>query len=246
VFGVDVLLISVPVVVVRMPKKFQGGNQKAEEARQRKQLAEDGKKAQAAKLKDDACWVDDDKKVQTKLQRKEDALAKTEEKAARRAELKRLAEEEEQSFPSKSKKVDAPKKMTRNEVNLRVLAAAKAKEAERIDKDRQLSKLTTQDDLLLENPNRMIQEQQREAEAEGKEFIVASGVDDAVAAAAAAAGKPVDPYPEKRLKALYRAYEERCMTILRQENPSLKKSQLQERVWKQWQKAPENPLNQRE
>lgn len=54
----------------------------------------------------------------------------------------------------------------------------------------------------------------------------------------------VDRHPEKRMKAAYLAYEANNLPILKQENPGLKLSQLKELLWKQWQKAPENPLNQ--
>jgi len=53
----------------------------------------------------------------------------------------------------------------------------------------------------------------------------------------------LDKHPEKRLKAAFLAYESEHLSILRKENPSLKLSQIKELLWKQWQKAPENPLN---
>ena len=51
-----------------------------------------------------------------------------------------------------------------------------------------------------------------------------------------------DKHPEKRMKAAYKAYEEAQMPILKAENPSLKLSQLKQIIFKNWQKAPENPL----
>uniref|UniRef100_A0A7S2X902 Coiled-coil domain-containing protein n=1 Tax=Lotharella oceanica TaxID=641309 RepID=A0A7S2X902_9EUKA len=54
----------------------------------------------------------------------------------------------------------------------------------------------------------------------------------------------VDRNPEKRRKALYRAYETREMERLRAENPKLKRSQLKERIFDAWKKSPENPMNQ--
>lgn len=60
----------------------------------------------------------------------------------------------------------------------------------------------------------------------------------------------------------YTAYEEEWIEILKREvkntdfnslsllnlvefqNPTLKRSQMKEKIWKQWQKAPENPQNQ--
>ncbi|KAA0157922.1 hypothetical protein FNF31_05650 [Cafeteria roenbergensis] len=51
-------------------------------------------------------------------------------------------------------------------------------------------------------------------------------------------------HPERRAKAAYRAFEDREMPKLRADFPSLKRSQLKERLWKVWQKSDENPLNQ--
>ncbi len=48
------------------------------------------------------------------------------------------------------------------------------------------------------------------------------------------------------MKAAFRAYEATNLPILRQENPSLKLSQVKDMLWRQWLKAPENPLNQQE
>jgi hypothetical protein len=53
-----------------------------------------------------------------------------------------------------------------------------------------------------------------------------------------------DRHPEKRVKAAWKEYEEKHWHTLKTENPSLKFSQLKDMLWKQWQKAPENPLNQ--
>jgi len=53
-----------------------------------------------------------------------------------------------------------------------------------------------------------------------------------------------DRHVEKRLKAAYREYEEAQWDELKADNPTLRHSQLKELLWRQWQKAPENPLNQ--
>ena len=46
------------------------------------------------------------------------------------------------------------------------------------------------------------------------------------------------------MKAAFTAYQSQQLPILRKENPSLKLSQIKEMLWKQWLKAPENPMNQ--
>lgn len=54
----------------------------------------------------------------------------------------------------------------------------------------------------------------------------------------------VDKHPEKRMKAAYNAYEEKRLKELKLEQPTLRLSQLKQLIFKEWQKSPENPLNQ--
>lgn len=44
------------------------------------------------------------------------------------------------------------------------------------------------------------------------------------------------------MKAAFTRYKEREVPILRKEYPSLRLSQIEEMVFKNWQKSPENPL----
>lgn len=53
-----------------------------------------------------------------------------------------------------------------------------------------------------------------------------------------------DKHPEKRMKAAYNAFEERRLKELKMESPTLRLSQLKQMIFKEWQKSPENPLNQ--
>lgn len=57
-------------------------------------------------------------------------------------------------------------------------------------------------------------------------------------------GAGVEKHPEKRMKAAFAAFEDRELPLMRKEFPGLKRSQLKERLWKQWQKSDENPMNQ--
>jgi hypothetical protein len=54
----------------------------------------------------------------------------------------------------------------------------------------------------------------------------------------------VDRHPEKRLKAAFTAFEEKNMSRIKSENPTLRMSQLKQILRKEWIKSPENPLNQ--
>ena len=51
-------------------------------------------------------------------------------------------------------------------------------------------------------------------------------------------------HPEKRMKATFAKFEEARYESVKSENPTLKRSQIKEIIWKEWQKSPENPMNQ--
>lgn len=55
----------------------------------------------------------------------------------------------------------------------------------------------------------------------------------------------IDRHPEKRVKAAYASFEERMMPIIKEQNPTLRLSQLKQILKKEWMKSPENPLNQK-
>jgi hypothetical protein len=55
----------------------------------------------------------------------------------------------------------------------------------------------------------------------------------------------VDLHPEKRMKAAYTAFEEKHLPRLKEENPNLRLSQLKQLLKKEWNRSPDNPLNQR-
>ena len=80
------------------------------------------------------------------------------------------------------------------------------------------------------------------------ESLDASGVDQAIAAldaiALEAGGADAgDKHPEKRMRAAWAAYEAAELAGLQADKPGLKRQQYRDMLWKQWQKAPQNPLN---
>jgi hypothetical protein len=79
----------------------------------------------------------------------------------------------------------------------------------------------------------------------------ASNIDDALTLLTgiqqtenAPSNSEIDKHPERRAKAAFKAYEEIQLPILKEEHPGLRLSQLKELLFKNWQKAPENPFNQ--
>merc|ERR1711892_1565169 len=73
----------------------------------------------------------------------------------------------------------------------------------------------------------------------------AQTVDEAIdMLTSSSSGSKQDRHPEKRLKATFAKFEEERYESVKSENPSLKRSQLKEIIWKNWQKSLQNPLNQ--
>ncbi|XP_053685175.1 coiled-coil domain-containing protein 124 [Sabethes cyaneus] len=207
-----------------MPKKM-GINTKAVEARERKAEAKKNEKEKAAKAAEDALWVDDDKQLAKKRKQKEDEERKRAEQARKKAETKALLEKELNSIQT------APKvsiqKITRSQIEAEVEKRNRAVEAINNPPKAVVPKVIP----LEENLNRVMANTE-----------VAQTIDQALAVLSVKDGE--DRHPEKRMKAAYKAYEEEQLSIMKQEYPSLKLSQLKQMIFKNWQKSPENPLNQ--
>lgn len=71
----------------------------------------------------------------------------------------------------------------------------------------------------------------------------ASSVTEAIRVLAVGGEEAPDKHPEKRMKAAYMEFEERRLPELKEENKSLKLSQLKQMIFKEWQKHPDNPRN---
>lgn len=80
--------------------------------------------------------------------------------------------------------------------------------------------------------------------------LSASGIDSALEALALTGreggveSKDIDKHPERRVKAAFAAYEERRIPELRKEHPGLRLQQVKNLCFKEFQKLPENPMNQ--
>ncbi|KAL3810231.1 hypothetical protein ACHAXA_003028 [Cyclostephanos tholiformis] len=76
--------------------------------------------------------------------------------------------------------------------------------------------------------------------------VQGSGVDAALSAISlhGGGGNGDDRHPEKRMKAAYKAYEERMMPEMKSQFPGLKRQQYLDKIYTSWKKSPENPLNQ--
>lgn len=81
-----------------------------------------------------------------------------------------------------------------------------------------------------------------------KGSINADGLDDSLAALTllkkdAVTNKDIDRHPERRFKAALAAYTERRLPEMRKENPGLRKQQIEQLIYKEFQTSDENPFN---
>ncbi|KAI6700996.1 hypothetical protein NL676_015320 [Syzygium grande] len=226
-----------------MPKKM-GVNSKAEEARARKSASETERKAQEAREKEERYWRDAEGPKSRSSKKREEEAEKRAEALARKAEARRLAEQEEKDLEKamrkpdkKANRVSVPvPKVTEAELQRRreeeqAELARKAEEGKR-RQSRTAAEEEYERMVLVSNTNR------------DDSIIEASTVEDAIAQMAVADSLPVDRHPERRLKASFKAFEEAELLKLKEEKPGLTHNQYKDMIWKLWKKSPDNPLNQ--
>nr|ACO14907.1 Coiled-coil domain-containing protein 124 [Caligus clemensi] len=208
-----------------MPKKFPTENSKAAAARSRKSDKAQEDKQRKEKEIEDAKWKDDDKQLNKKLARKEEAEKKRLEALAKKKERADLVDEEEKTIASAVKKGAAPKvtqAQIRQEIEHRdAIARASAKgEKPHFEKP------------IEENVNVNL-----------GDVVQARNLDEAISALSMKDSS--DKHPEKRMKAAYEEFESERLPQLKTEFSNLRLSQLKQMLKKEWMKHPENPLNQR-
>uniref|UniRef100_A0A1A8MYI4 Coiled-coil domain containing 124 n=1 Tax=Nothobranchius pienaari TaxID=704102 RepID=A0A1A8MYI4_9TELE len=213
-----------------MPKKFQGENSKAATARARKAEAKAVADARKKQEEEDVLWQETDKHVLKKEQRKDGKEKKRMELLERKKENQRLLDEESSQLKGKSQKeAGSGGKVTRAQIE-QMLQNEQEEQTE--IKQKEKSHLETP---LEENINRVIAD-------EGS--VEARTIEDAIAVLSTES-EDLDRHPERRMKAAFASYEEANMPRLKQENPNMRLSQLKQQLKKEWNKSPENPLNQR-
>jgi len=221
-----------------MPKKFKGPNSKAAEANERKITLKREEQARKEQEKEDAKWEDDDKHQAAKEARKKAEEEKRLRALQRKNEKKEL-EDKETAELTKAYGNKGQLKLTRAEIEREREreVAARRREQEKKNKEE------VEEEPLEGNINQIIRNQTLELVEQGEfnPLVDARSLDEALGQLGIS---ETDRNKEKRLKAAFAAYESANLSILRQENPSLKLSQVKEMLWKQWQKSPDNPLNQ--
>lgn len=186
-----------------MPKKM-GVNSKAEAAKARKSAAEADRKDREAREKEDQYWREAEGAKSRATKKREEDAEKRADAAVRKAEARRLAEQEEKDLEKSLKKPD--KKATRvsvplpkvTEVELRIRReeeqAAILRKAE--EEKRKNSRTAAEDEyermVLVENTNR------------DDSITEAHTIEEAIVQMTVADNLPVDKHPERRLKASFK------------------------------------------
>lgn len=186
-----------------MPKKM-GVNSKAEAAKARKSAAEADRKDREAREKEDQYWREAEGAKSRAAKKREEDADKRADAAVRKAEARRLAEQEEKDLEKSLKKPD--KKANRvsvplpkvTEVELRIRReeeqAAILRKAE--EEKKKNSRTAAEDEygrmVLVENTNR------------DDSIIEAHTIEEAIVQMNVADNLPVDKHPERRLKASFK------------------------------------------
>uniref|UniRef100_A0AC35EYM2 Coiled-coil domain-containing protein 124 n=1 Tax=Panagrolaimus sp. PS1159 TaxID=55785 RepID=A0AC35EYM2_9BILA len=210
-------------------------NTKAVAARARKAETKAEENVKKQKAKEDAKWVDEDKALQKKQQRKEEEERKRLEALQRKQELKAAYEEDMNKAAASKGKVQAPPKVTQAAIHAQKEAEKKAQEEEDRIRAAQAQKIEVPTAEIEENMNRL-----------DLDALQARNVDEAIKALSSSGGAAaIDKHPEKRLRSAYTTFEETRLPQLKIDHPTFRLSQLRQILKKEWQKSPENPLNQR-
>jgi len=245
-----------------MSSKWGAGHPKAIEKRERTANQKSATFSAKQKAKEDAYWHDENLEQQKKDNRANEKEEKRQAEIARKAELKKLHDEEMAGYSnkptSKNRKIShngpGNKKLTKAQLAQRAaMAELQRLEAKKeADKNKGGAFVMVDEEELEENTNRA--EAQRIKD-EG--IIEARNIDQAILALDSSTktmtltdgstviqtGK-VDRHPEKRMKSAYKEFEDQRYQELKAENPSLKMSQLRQMIRKEWKKSPQNPMNQ--
>ncbi|KAF8898209.1 hypothetical protein CPB84DRAFT_1780589 [Gymnopilus junonius] len=209
-------------------KKESGRAKKAEnEAKKQEAAAAEKERKEADK------WVDKDVKGGKSKQEAQEEKRKAD--LARKAEAARLLAEEEASMSSAKPKATGPKKKAAPVVKPAGPGAIAAGGS-------------------LDGSDVGPSSKSNEPPAEVESFA-ATGIDNALdlleivtakmdKASVGQQAAKIEQHPERRFKGALEAYTERELPKLKEEHPGLRLQQYKDLIYKQFQKAPENPFNQ--
>lgn len=226
-----------------MPKKSSWGvNEKSEAAKDRKNAKKSEQQKDISKQAEEDEWAAHANPKGKKEVKREEEQRKKEEVAAKKAELRRLQEQEEAEMANLGKKKANPKagKVTAHELHLMKESQKKEFEKKLTEKSNIDHRQITEEEYAalveIENRNK-----------EGDAVVDARSVDAALQQLNISGGGgdgDDDRHPEKRAKAAWNVYYEEMMPVMKQEKPGLRLMQYKGMIFDKWQKDPRNPRNQ--
>lgn len=223
-----------------MPKKANWGvNEKVVEAKDRKEQAKKAEKEKKSKEEEDGYWAAAGEGSKSKAQaRREEQEQKKHEQAQKKAENKKLAEEEA-AMIERPKSAKAPKvavaKVTQHQLQKQKEFEEKVKQQEQTEK-----KLAAKREVSEDAYSRIVETENKNKE---EDVIDARSVEEALKHLGVDDTPGSDKHPEKRMRAAWLAFCERELPILKEDKPGLRQNQYKDMLWKSWQKSPQNPVN---
>lgn len=223
-----------------MPKKF-GINSKAAEARAREEELKQQRKLAEEKAREDAIWSDSDPSLASKQARAQARAARKQEALQRKQELKALEEAESKANAKLVKAYKPPPRPTQASISAIQDKPTSPSLVTGLSADAPAFQPTSDLDLHEDiNPNHLQRAEEAKYAAVGAEVVTVDTIDSALAALEV---NPVEKHPEKRMAKAWKDYVDENYPLLKAEFPTLKRSQLMEKLHNDWQKAPENPIN---
>ena len=142
---------------------------------------------------------------------------------------------------TKSQKEAEAKKKVDDEKKKKEAQASEAK-ALRLKEHETYVKEQAMRGIIVDHADELLLHSRDVNQLDDENAIAASGIDGAIDALAVSDGA-ADAHPERRRKALYNAYLEQMLPMMRVEHPGLRLQQYKERIFEMWQSALENPVN---
>ncbi|KAG0457232.1 hypothetical protein HPP92_022057 [Vanilla planifolia] len=221
-----------------------GTNAKAEAARSRKSAAEAEKKEREFCEREDLYWKEAEGTKSRAAKKREEKEEKRAQATARRAENRKIAEQERLDLEKSARRPDSKAKGVSAPVpKVTVAELSHRREEERLRLEREaeaakkrLSRTTEEDQykrmVLVGNTNR------------DDSVVEARSVEEAIAVLAVNdASLPPDRHPELVIKRSFKVFEESELARLKEEKPGLSLAQYKDMIWKLWKKSPSNPFS---
>jgi hypothetical protein len=226
-----------------MPKWAE--NTKKASAKEREQQKKDEKKMQESQKKEEAIWKETDPKLLKKQAKEHEKRDKERQQKEKQLEKKQLYEEELQQISANKSKL--------NTKEIRILKDDVAKVNQKHEQALQEkyqpdNKIVKQVDHAVDDSDELDDQLDKEfnnfykmqgVQADG--LVVADNLEKALSVLTI--DGQVDKHPEKRVKGAWKTFVDEQLPAYRKEYPSLKRGQILNFMWKEFEKSEHNPMN---